>query len=225
MKALLKTCEDTLEKMVEVEFAMTLDERRGRPARFGFLQVRPMVVSEAAVDLRPEELSGKNVLAASAAALGNGLLENIRDIVFVKPEKFNVHHSATVASELELLNHRLRGSDCPYLLIGFGRWGTSDPQAGIPVNFGQISGAKVIIESALPETSAMLSQGSHFFHNITSFQSLLFLAQSGGSIQGRLGLVAGAAGHPGDGLCPACPARRPAQDQGRRPDQPGSHHP
>jgi hypothetical protein len=174
LRAMLKICEETLEKMVEVEFAMTLDEQRGRPARFGFLQVRPMVVSEAAVDLRPEELSGKNLLAASPAALGNGLLQNIRDIVFVKPEKFNVHHSATVASELELLNHRLRASDCPYLLIGFGRWGTSDPLAGIPVNFGQISGAKVIIEVALPETSAMLSQGSHFFHNITSFKVFYF---------------------------------------------------
>jgi hypothetical protein len=114
------------------------------------------------------------VLAASETALGNGFLENIRDVVFVKPEKFNVHHSETVASELELLNHRLRASDGPYLLIGFGRWGTSDPQAGIPVNFGQISGAKVIIESALPETSAMLSQGSHFFHNITSFKVFYF---------------------------------------------------
>jgi len=174
LRTLLKICEETLEKMVEVEFAVTLDERRGRPARFGFLQVRPMVVSEATVDLPPEELSGTNVLAASETALGNGLLEHIRDIVFVKPEKFNVHHSALVASELELLNHRLRASDCPYLLIGFGRWGTSDPQAGIPVNFGQISGAKVIIESALPETSAMLSQGSHFFHNITSFKVFYF---------------------------------------------------
>jgi Pyruvate phosphate dikinase, AMP/ATP-binding domain len=174
LRTLLKICEETLQKMVEVEFAVTLDERRGRPARFGFLQVRPMVVSEATVDLPPAELSAPNVLAASETALGNGLLENIRDIVFVKPEKFNVHHSALVASELELLNHRLRMSDCPYLLIGFGRWGTSDPQAGIPVNFGQISGAKVIIESALPETSAMLSQGSHFFHNITSFKVFYF---------------------------------------------------
>ncbi len=174
LRELLKVCGETLGTMVEVEFAVTLDEQHGRPARFGFLQVRPMVVSEATVDLRPEELTGSNVLAASETALGNGLLENIRDIVFVKPEKFSVHHSPTVASELERLNHRLRASNCPYLLIGFGRWGTSDPQAGIPVNFGQISGAKVIIESALPETSAMLSQGSHFFHNITSFKVFYF---------------------------------------------------
>ena len=170
LRELLKICEETLERMVEVEFAVTLDEQRGRPARFGFLQVRPMVVSEMAVDLRPEELRGPNVLAASEAALGNGLLDAIRDIVFVRPDRFNVHHSAAVVPELERLNARLQEAGRPYLLIGFGRWGTSDPLAGIPVNFGQISGAKVIIESALPETSAMLSQGSHFFHNITSFK-------------------------------------------------------
>jgi len=170
LRELLKVCEDALGRMVEIEFALTLDERRGKPARFGFLQVRPMVVSSAQVGVSLEELSGKNVLLASESALGNGILENIRDIVYVKPEKFNVHYSEAVAAELEKLNHGLVEFDSPYLLIGFGRWGTSDPQAGIPVNFGQICGAKVIVESSLPETSSMLSQGSHFFHNITSFR-------------------------------------------------------
>jgi len=174
LKELLKLCEGTLQKMVEVEFAMTLDEGRGTPARFGFLQVRPMVVSEANVELPLAELMGKNVLAASESALGNGVLGSIQDVVYVKPEKFNVHNSEAVASELEGLNYPLVEEGRPYLLIGFGRWGTSDPQAGIPVNFGQICGAKVIIESALPETSTMLSQGSHFFHNITSFKVFYF---------------------------------------------------
>jgi hypothetical protein len=173
-KTLLKLCEDTLGTMVEVEFAITVDERRGTPSRFGFLQVRPMVISEARVDLLLAELEGKSVLVASESALGNGVLENIRDIVYAKPEKFSVHHSETVALQLESLNHQLVSSGCPYLLIGFGRWGTSDPQAGIPVKFGQICGAKVIVESALPETSSMLSQGSHFFHNITSFKVFYF---------------------------------------------------
>jgi len=174
LRQLLKICEEALGKMVEVEFAVTLDARRGRPARFGFLQVRPMVVSELTVDLPPEELRGRNVLAASEAALGNGLLETIQDIVLVKPDKFDAHQTTAIAAELERLNLRLQEAGRPYLLIGFGRWGTSDPLAGIPVNFGQISGAKVIIESALPETSAMLSQGSHFFHNVTSFKVFYF---------------------------------------------------
>ena len=78
---------------MEIEFALTLDETRGSPARFGFLQVRPMVVSEAKVDVSLTELAGKNVLVASESVLGNGILDDIQDIVYVKPEKFNVHQT------------------------------------------------------------------------------------------------------------------------------------
>jgi hypothetical protein len=174
LRALLSLCEDTLERMVEIEFAMTLDEKHGSPARFGFLQVRPMVVSEAKVDVSPAELVGDQVLVASESVLGNGILDNIRDIVYVKPEKFCAHETQNIAAQLEEMNHRLGASHVPYLLIGFGRWGSSDPLGGIPVNFGQISGAKAIVESTLPEMNFMLSQGTHFFHNITSFRVLYF---------------------------------------------------
>jgi hypothetical protein len=179
LKALLRVCEDAIETMVEVEFAMAFDERRGAPARFGFLQVRPMIVSQAKVDVSLKELAGEKVLVASESALGNGSLENIRDVVYIKPQKFGIHHSNTIATELELLNRPLVASNSPYVLIGFGRWGTSDPQAGIPVNFGQICAAKVIVEFSLPETSTMLSQGSHFFHNITSFKVFYFSLSQG----------------------------------------------
>jgi hypothetical protein len=179
LKALLRVCEDAIETMVEVEFAMALDEHRGAPARFGFLQVRPMIVSQAKVDVSLKELAGEKVLVASESALGNGSLENIRDVVYIKPQKFGIHHSNTIATELELLNRPLVASNSPYVLIGFGRWGTSDPQAGIPVNFGQICAAKVIVEFSLPETSTMLSQGSHFFHNITSFKVFYFSLSQG----------------------------------------------
>jgi len=174
LRDLLRACEETLGRLVEVEFALTLDEARGSPARFGFLQVRPMVVSEANIEITAAEMKGPGVLVASETALGNGLLDDLQDVVFVKPGKFDVHRTEVIAAELEGLNHRLTSAGRPYLLIGFGRWGTSDPAAGIPVNFGQISGAKVIVESALPETSSMLSQGSHFFHNITSFKVFYF---------------------------------------------------
>jgi hypothetical protein len=174
LRNLLKTCEAALGRMVEIEFALTLDETRGSPARFGFLQVRPMVVSEANVDVSLAELEGKDVLAASESVLGNGILDDIQDIIYVKPDKFNVHHTEEIAAQLEELNRKLMASQSPYLLIGFGRWGSSDPQGGIPVNFGQICGAKAIIESTLPEMNFMISQGSHFFHNITSFRVLYF---------------------------------------------------
>ncbi len=170
IKSLLERCEDALGCLVEIEFAVTLGQRRGLPARFGFLQVRPMVVSTEIVEVHPEELTADKVLVASESALGNGSVDTIQDVVYVKPETFDVKHTKTIAKELEQMNHTLLESKNLYVLIGFGRWGSSDPSGGIPVNFAQISGAKVIVESTLPDMNFMLSQGSHFFHNITSFQ-------------------------------------------------------
>ncbi|MEW6366275.1 MAG: PEP/pyruvate-binding domain-containing protein [Acidobacteriota bacterium] len=174
LKALLRSCGETLGSMVEIEFAVTLDNDRGTPARFGFLQVRPMVVSQGTVDVTADELSGSRALVASQSAMGNGRIDTIRDVIYVKPESFVPGATHEIAEELEVMNRRLISARAPYVLIGFGRWGTSDPSAGIPVNFGQISGAKVIVESMLPQMNFLLSQGSHFFHNITSFQVLYF---------------------------------------------------
>lgn len=173
-KQLLEVCEERLESMVEIEFAVTLDPDHGTPARIGFLQVRPMVVSQERVEVSPEELLGDKVLVASESVLGNGAIYTIQDIVYIKPEKFEVNKTTLIAKELEKLNHRLVQNKHPYVLIGFGRWGSSDPSGGIPLKFGQISGSKVIVEATLPEMNYMLSQGSHFFHNITSFQVCYF---------------------------------------------------
>jgi hypothetical protein len=174
IKELLRACEKKLDSMVEIEFAVTLDPDRGKPARFGFLQVRPMVVSQEKVDLLMEDLSGDKVLVASESVLGNGTMHTIQDIVYIKPDKFETSKTTIIAKELEKLNHKLVQSKHPYILIGFGRWGSSDPSGGIPLKFGQISGAKVIVEATLPNMNHMLSQGSHFFHNITSFQVFYF---------------------------------------------------
>jgi len=170
LKNLLKTCEEQLGSLVEIEFALMLDPERGKPAHLGFLQVRPMVVSQARVDVQPEELIGKNVLIATESVLGNGAINTIQDIVYIKPDGFEVSKTNLIAKELEALNRRLVQTKHPYLLIGFGRWGSSDPSGGIPVKFEQISWAKVMVEATLPDMNFMLSQGSHFFHNITSFQ-------------------------------------------------------
>jgi hypothetical protein len=174
IKELLEVCHKRLDSLVEIEFAVTLDLARGIPARFGFLQVRPMVVSQEKVELSAEDLSGNKVLTASESVLGNGVIQNIQDIIYIKPEKFEVSKTTIIAKELEKLNHLLVQAKQPYLLIGFGRWGSSDPSGGIPLKFGQISGAKVIVEATLPNMNFMLSQGSHFFHNITCFQVFYF---------------------------------------------------
>ncbi len=174
LKTLLKTSEDRLGTRVEIEFAVRLNWKDCSPAEFGFLQIRPMVVSESEVELSHDELSADNVLVASETVLGNGILDTVRDIIYIDPDRFDVSRSREIAGQLEKFNETLIDSNRPYLLIGFGRWGTSDPLGGIPVAFDQISGAKVIIESSLPELTFQLSQGSHFFHNVTSFKIFYF---------------------------------------------------
>lgn len=169
LQALLAGCSELAGAPVEVEFALTLG-RDDEPARLGFLQVRPMVVSSEVVDLRDEELQGDRVVVGSTRVLGNGYREDIMDIVYVRPDGFDPGQTPRVALEIERMNAILSGKHRPYLLIGFGRWGTSDPWRGIPVIWSQISGARAIVEVERAGMETDLSQGSHFFHNLTSFQ-------------------------------------------------------
>jgi hypothetical protein len=174
IKELLALCRDTTGSPVEIEFAVTIDKNETDKARFGFLQVRPMVVSHEEIKISEEEMHGPDIFASTGHALGNGSLNIIKDIVYVKPDKFEAKHSQKIAEELETANNTLTRTKTPYLLIGFGRWGSTDPWLGIPVNWGQISGAKVIVECMLENMNVELSQGSHFFHNITSFRIFYF---------------------------------------------------
>jgi hypothetical protein len=169
INTLLSICEKAIKSPVEIEFAITLN-----PHRFGFLQVRPMVVSSDEVEVHEDELSGENILVASKNVLGNGINDTIMDIVYVVPEKFEKKYTPQIANELEKINKNLVNMGKPYLLIGFGRWGSSDPWLGIPVNWGQVSGAKVIVEATQENMNVEFSQGSHFFHNLTSFKVSYF---------------------------------------------------
>jgi hypothetical protein len=164
---LMDVCEENEGAPVEIEFAMTFSDKG--PHKFGFLQVRPMAVSNDIVDLSDHDLMGDHVLATSEKVLGNGTNNTIQDIVYIKQEEFDVMKTYQMVDDLEKINKTLVNENRPYLLIGFGRWGTSDASAGIPVNWGQISGAKAIIEAALANVNFELSQGSHFFHNVTGF--------------------------------------------------------
>jgi hypothetical protein len=129
-----------------------------------------MMVSTEPVDLAPDELGRADLILASDRALGNGVIDTIRDVVYVKPEAFEARHNRAIAGQIERFNASLLGADRPYLLIGFGRWGSQDPWLGIPVTWGQICGAKVIVEATLPNLAVEPSQGTHFFHNLTSFR-------------------------------------------------------
>jgi hypothetical protein len=174
VRSLMSTCEKAVGAEVEVEFAATIDPANPKHVRFGFLQVRPLVVLDDQVTVDAEDLTQERVLAASEAALGNGTNDEILDVVYLRPESFDTTHSRTIAAQVEQINRGLFDAGRPYLLIGFGRWGSSDPWLGVPVTWGQIAGAQAIIEASLPEINADASQGSHFFHNLTSFRVFYF---------------------------------------------------
>ena len=113
--------------------------------------------------------------------MGNGIIDDIHDIVFVRPENFSVMQTPTIAKELDAHQPPTRRSNIGrILLIGFGRWGSSHPSLGIPVDWSQISGARVIVETTLPEMNVELSQGSHFFHNLSSFRASYFMVRHDG---------------------------------------------
>ncbi len=174
IRKLLSICSESLGAPVEIEFALALDGRKKSPPRFGFLQVRPMVVSDQEVDIATDELTAAGVVLASEHVLGNGVIDNLTDIVYVKPDKFEKEKTRQIAVELDTINRKAVADNVRYVLLGFGRWGSSDPWLGIPVDWGNISGARIMAEITLPAMNVELSQGSHFFHNLTSLQVSYF---------------------------------------------------
>ncbi len=178
MRALLDVGETALGTEVEIELAATLASQEG-PARVGFVQVRPMMAPREVVDLPSGALAGPDVVFASERTMGNGVEEGIRDVVYVKPGSFEAKHTRTIAGEVERLNRRLIDAGRAYVLIGFGRWGSSDPWLGIPVLWGQVAGARVIVEATLPAMDVEPSQGSHFFHNLSNTGALYFSVRHG----------------------------------------------
>jgi hypothetical protein len=180
IRRLLELSEDAVGAAVELELAMTLDPRRGVPARLGFLQMRPMMVSEDQIEVSEAELRAAGVLLCSTQVLGNGERSDLSDVVYVRPEAFDPAQTRRIATELDAINRRLVAEGRPYLLIGFGRWGSSDPWLGVPVEWAQIDGARVIVEASLPNMNPDLSQGSHFFHNLIGFKVLYLSLPDGG---------------------------------------------
>ena len=166
---LLDLTKEALGEDIEIEFAVEVDPLGRSKPRFGFLQARPMMVSREQTTVTEEELSDPRAVVASSHVLGNGTREDIADIVYLRPEAFEAKHTPAIAAELEKINRALVGEGRPYVLIGFGRWGSSDPWLGVPVDWGQISGVGVLVEATLPQMTPDLSQGSHFFHNMISF--------------------------------------------------------
>jgi len=172
LAALVELCRDALNSHVEIEFAARIHRSDLLPVRFGLLQVRPMRVGGADTVVTAEELERDGVVVASTCALGDGHRQDIQDIVYVRPQAFAGSTTRAMVGELEAINRELIHQRRNYILIGLGRWGTSDERLGVPAAWGQISGARVIVEARTPEVNTDLSQGSHFFHNVLSLQVL-----------------------------------------------------
>jgi CheY-like chemotaxis protein len=167
---LLTLCQKEMNSPIEIEFAVNFDVEPGQPKIFNFLQIRPIVENEEMEDLQLELMNTDEALIYSNLALGHGIIEGIRDIVYVKPDEFNSSYTRQIAEDLEKLNRDFKEKGENYVLVGPGRWGSSDPWLGIPVKWPQISEARLIVECGLKNFRVDPSQGTHFFQNLTSFR-------------------------------------------------------
>ena len=175
VRSLLRASEAALGGPVEIEFAATLPQGKyPQPPRLGFLQMRPLFFGLEPVLITDEEWNDPRALVVSEHVLGNGVNRRIRDVVYVKPDGFDPKVTPAVAGEVARLGRALFESQTPYLLMGFGRWGSTDPWLGIPVSWDQIAGALAIVEGSLGVLDAAPSQGAHFFQNMTSFGVMYF---------------------------------------------------
>ncbi len=153
---------------VEIEFAANLACGKAQKAEFSLLQIRPMAMSRQQKDVEITEEEIKCALCFSNSAMGNGNIQGISDIVFVNPDTFDPGRTVEKAIEINWMNMMIEQQHRKYLLIGPGRWGTSDRWLGIPVSWNDISGVGVMVEASIEKLRADPSQGSHFFNNITS---------------------------------------------------------
>ncbi len=165
---MLSTIEDALGSPVEIEFAVDLNKTLNNLPSFYLLQIKPLVGNQLNYNFNPDQLDKSKIFLFTTSSLGNGEMDHIRDVIYVDTEKFNKLKTFDIAAEIEAINNKMISQERQYILIGPGRWGSRDPFLGIPVNWSQISQARVIVEMSLANYPLDSSLGSHFFHNVTS---------------------------------------------------------
>jgi len=155
---------------VEIEFSVNLYRDPKRKPEFYVLQIRPMVAGAEGFEVSIDQQDIQDAICYTQHAIGNGIIENLHDIVYINPKNFDLAKSQHIAQELEEINHTFIAENRYFVLIGFGRWGTQDPWLGVPVDWYQVSRAKVFIESYFNDFKIEPSLGSHFFHNLVSLR-------------------------------------------------------
>jgi hypothetical protein len=168
LKTVLEVVREAFGAPVEIEYAVDLNKDEEERAAFYLLQIKPLVGSGAGYSIDPESVFTDDTILVSRKSMGNGLVEGITDIIYVEPDMFDNLKTAEMASEIDAINRKMLARGRKYVLIGPGRWGTKDRFLGIPVEWPQISNARIIVEVSLPAFHVDASQGSHFFHNVTS---------------------------------------------------------
>jgi len=168
LELLLATLKDALGSPVEIEFAVDLSKAENGLPTFYLLQTKPMVESRSSFHFELDEIMRSKALLYTETSLGNGEIDDLYDVIYIDPEKFDKMKTLDMVKEIEYLNNLMSREDRHYILIGPGRWGTRDQYLGIPVNWAQISNARIIVEISLKNFPLDSSLGSHFFHNVTS---------------------------------------------------------
>ncbi len=170
MEKILEIAQTALGMPAEIELAVDLKKNNeyNKPT-FYILQVRPLTIKTEDVTI-PSDIDREQLFLSSSHSMGNGEIDHLTDIIFVKPESFDKTRTEEMRDEIRELNHRMREQGKKYILIGPGRWGSQDKFLGIPVKFVEISNAKVIIEAGLKDFDIDPSQGTHFFHNVVAME-------------------------------------------------------
>lgn len=166
---LLHVGQDEMGRPVEIEFAVNMNPRQPDRATFYLLQIRPIVDNKEIMEEDLTLVANEETILSSTSVLGHGIVSDVQDVVYVKTGAFSSSNNQLIAYEIEKLNRQLAEEERGYVLVGPGRWGSSDSWLGIPVKWPHISNARVIVECGLENYRVDPSQGTHFFQNLTSF--------------------------------------------------------
>jgi len=168
ISVLLNTVKEAFGSPVEIEYAVDLDLSKNGLPTFYLLQIKPLIGNQIMQNVVIDQMDKSQMALFTRSSLGNGEIKDIRDVIYVDTVRFSKLKTVEMAAEIESLNNLMIKSNRQYVLIGPGRWGSRDRFVGIPVNWSQISNAKVIVEVSLDNYPLDSSLGSHFFHNVTS---------------------------------------------------------
>ncbi|MDD7560190.1 MAG: PEP/pyruvate-binding domain-containing protein, partial [Parabacteroides sp.] len=166
---LLQIGQKEMGRPVEIEFAINMNKQDPRIATFYLLQIRPIVDNKEVMNEDLSVIQQEDTILSSTSVLGHGIINDVQDVIYVKTGAFNAANNQLIAYDIEKMNRKFTGTETNYVLVGPGRWGSSDPWLGIPVKWPHISNAKVIVECGLENYRVDPSQGTHFFQNLTSF--------------------------------------------------------